>query len=172
MEITNELREWTPQINGYRLLRPCDEKELAAIADRIDAEHERLMAEQYKSLTIDMEPMTDENMAEHGWVRGPIGGDYKPMAKGHAVVDSDGNVGVIVKTRYNEGSWVVLVGFGDGESCRRIWFLPRGLRHYTPPSVEDVLHDLICDHEEGIRDEGDLIAEYAAKLREMLAGGE
>lgn len=42
------------------------------------------------------------------------------------------------------------------------------LRHYHAPTVEDVLHEFICDHEEGVRDEADLIAEYAAKLR--LAG--
>ena len=47
MGITDELREFSPGIHGYKLLRPCDEKELRAIADRIDAEHEKAVCEAY-----------------------------------------------------------------------------------------------------------------------------
>lgn len=45
------------------------------LLDEIDAEHEKELAEQYASLTVDMEPMTDENMAKHGWVRLPKDAD-------------------------------------------------------------------------------------------------
>ena len=60
MSITDELREYaSTRISPNKGL-------LLAIADRIDAEHERLMQEQ--PFTIDMVPMTDERMAE-GWQR-------------------------------------------------------------------------------------------------------
>lgn len=63
MSITDELREFIEDkawmANNYA--------KALAIADRIDAEHERLMQQQ--PYTIDMVPMTDERMAEHGWVR-------------------------------------------------------------------------------------------------------
>ena len=60
----------------------------------------------------------------------------------------------------NEG-W--LVGFDE----RVKWAEPstHEWHHYHVPTVEDVLREFICDHEEGIRDEVDLITEYAAKLR-------
>lgn len=45
--ITDELRKFTPEINGYKLMRPCDEKELLAIADRIDEAHEEALREAY-----------------------------------------------------------------------------------------------------------------------------
>ena len=60
MSITDELREWFKDrffmANGWQ--------EIHDIADRIDAEHERAMADAYLSGTP-----TDEQMAEHGWVR-------------------------------------------------------------------------------------------------------
>ena len=173
MSITDELREYIGD-NSYPYYNGCaggvSISELLAIADRIDAEHERLMQEQ--PCAIDMVPMTDEQMAEHGWVRGPIGGDYKPMAKGHAVVDSGGNVGVIVETRYSgDANWVVLVDFGEGESCRFTWFLPRRLCHHKQPSVEDMLREFAqCWDDPMHYAKGELVEQYAAKLREMLAG--
>jgi len=45
-----------------------------------------------------------------------------------------------------------------------VWYNAEFLHHHAP-TVEDVLHEFICDHEEGVRDEVDLIAEYAAKLK-------
>jgi len=44
MSITDELREFTPEIEGYKLMRPRDEKELLSIADRIDKAHEEELA--------------------------------------------------------------------------------------------------------------------------------
>ena len=49
--ITDELRKFAPQINGYKFLRPCDERELRAIADRIDAE----LAERYVEIPAKVE---------------------------------------------------------------------------------------------------------------------
>ena len=74
MSITDELREYaSTRISPNKGL-------LLAIADRIDAEHERLMQEQ--PFTIDMVPMTDERMAEHGWMRLPKDADGEPVHLG------------------------------------------------------------------------------------------
>lgn len=75
MSITDELRDWVS--NQYRVNRLRG----FAIADRIDAEHEKELEEQFNALTIDMEPMTEESMAEHGWIRLPKDGLEAEAAK-------------------------------------------------------------------------------------------
>ena len=60
MSITDELREYALGWDERNRVR----RDLHDIADRIDAEHERAMADAYLSGTP-----TDEQMAEHGWVR-------------------------------------------------------------------------------------------------------
>ena len=174
--ITDELRKWTPQINGYKLLRPCDEKELAAIADRIDAKHERLMQEQ--PCTIDMVPITDENMERHGWVRLPVDADGVPIHVGDELTWLDEEVShkVTCITLESDGGWWV---FASGYGKR-----PDKLRHYHKPTVEDVLREMhekldevtalyvgeAIDSDERDHDEARIFAEYAARLREMLRG--
>ena len=69
--IANELREYALGWDERNRVR-CD---LTAIADRIDAEHERTLAAATLVAGI---PMTDENMAEHGWVRLPVDADGVP----------------------------------------------------------------------------------------------
>lgn len=68
MSITDELREWT-RTNTVN----CSDNRIAlvGIAERIDAEHKRM----YADLTVGMEPMTEESMAEHGWVKLPKDAD-------------------------------------------------------------------------------------------------
>lgn len=127
------------------------------IADHIDTEHEAQIKR-------------EETMAEHGWVRGPIGADGKLMAKGDKAVDDKGNIGVIVETRFNDDNWFVLFDFGEGHSARFVWFLPKSLTHYHAPTVKDVLrnfgadiaHALDADPDGAIPE--DIIAKYAAKL--------
>lgn len=62
MSITDELREW-----GRATLMPSLLNPLLAIADRIDTEHEESI--QQALMGEGGVPATDENMAEHGWVR-------------------------------------------------------------------------------------------------------
>lgn len=64
MSITDELRH---NIEGAEQLYGCECKHLLAIADRIDAEHEEAI--QQALMGEGGVPATDENMAEHGWVR-------------------------------------------------------------------------------------------------------
>lgn len=65
MSITDELRREAQGRLRY-VYTSEHAKYLLRIADRIDAEHERAMA---AAALIAGVPMTDENMAEHGWVR-------------------------------------------------------------------------------------------------------
>ena len=176
MSITDELRKWVKSLYTPNSATVKDEGE--RIADRIDAEHERPCSRSrsngysdgfndgfndIESWVIDHK----DEMAEHGWVRGPIGADGKLMAKEHMVVDNGGDVGVIVETRFNDSNWFVLVDFGEGDSCRFTWFLPKSLTHYHAPTVEDVLTEFGIDweHESDCEDRAALLKEYAAKLQ-------
>ena len=66
MSITDELREYARIHQPYKseLYNAQCADEITAIADRIDAEHERSMADAYLSGTP-----TDEKLTELGWVR-------------------------------------------------------------------------------------------------------
>lgn len=84
MSVTDVLREsMRPCISDDWLTIP--KSEFKTLADRIDAEYERM----YEALTIGMEPMTEENMAQDGWVKLPVDVDGVPIHVGDAVVDVD-----------------------------------------------------------------------------------
>ena len=172
MSITNELRKWVKT-----LYIPCSDelkREAERIADRIDAAHERLMGEQYKSLTIDMKPMTDEHMAEGGWVRLPMDGDGKPIRVGDVITHVPDGIKELAPETVKR---IVLSKDEVTEECS--YSMPKFLRHYHESTVEDLLAD-VADraanltgsyHEGGMN--GDeymdsmraLVAEYATKLR-------
>ena len=113
-------------------------KKILAIADRIDA-------------------------AVEGMVELPKDVDGEYIHMGDVLIDDAEfeSEGKVVRLMLENVGW--LVGF-DG--CVR-WATPsiHEWHHYHAPTVEDVLHEFICDHEEGVRDEVDLIAEYATKLQ-------
>lgn len=162
MSITDELREWAHGFNGPW---KRNEEMLLAIADRIDAEHERELAEQQDSLTVGMQPMTEENMAEGGWVRGPLDADGKMWRRDDM---SDSNWGVIEGIAYEDGRWFV-----SGHDTSAPWIPADSIRHYHEPTVEDVLREFaekITDSQiPGVHPTyEESIAEYSAKLR--LAG--
>ena len=75
MKSIDRLREYVtgPARCGISLI--CEKiilKELDSI--------EREVGEMQRALTIDTQPMTDENMAEHGWVRLPVlRGQLRPV---------------------------------------------------------------------------------------------
>ena len=124
MGITDELRKW-----GYGFCGDTHDV-VTAIADRIDAEHERELAEQQDSLTVGMQPMTEENMAEGGWVRGPLDADGKMWRRGDM---SDSNWGVIEGIAYEDGRWFV-----SGHDTSAPWIPADSIRHYHEPTVEDI----------------------------------
>lgn len=158
MSITDELREFVEEhlYLGATVLGGWKEVALM-IVDRIDAEHERM----WRELTIDAEPMTDESMAEHGWMRLPVDADGVPIHVGD-VMDFLG--GMTVSAIGKDDVYFFADNYSDGVYTEAGFHL----RHHHAPTVEDVLDEfanavLGCDNtEESVQR---VIAEYAARLR-------
>ena len=162
--------------------------------DAIDAIHaglERENAElrrQLDSLMYECRPMTDENMAEHGWVRLPVDADGVPIHIGELVDErlpfggyaAPAPIDTMELYRGASGyGWMVKL---DAEN--RALISPKLLRHHHEPTVEDVLREMhaeldevtalyvgeAIDSDERDRDEARIFAEYAKRL--TLAGDE
>ena len=170
MSITDELRKYA---RGYEL---TVNHKLLEIADRIDAEHERALAEQFESLTVDMTPMTDENMAEHGWVRLPVDADGEVIHIGDRVEDNERVVRIVL----TDGSWEPSVYVEKLPNVLHEHFCNE-IVHYHEPTVEDVLRKFaekmnenmgmytgeVIDAEEWGTADSATISEYADKLRKL-----
>lgn len=151
MSIADELRKW---FDRYTMRKDVYD-ELTAIADRIDAAHEEALSKAYM------------DMSDSEWVRLPKDADGVPIHLGDEVYQVEGGwVYTIESITLRPDNTTVTFSCKHGYGCDSSY----NVRHYHAPTVEDVLHEFICDHEEGVRDEIDLIAEYAAKLR--LAGSD
>jgi len=193
MSITDELREWMRVVL-------TDDDPAHAIADRIDAEHQKALdewkaengqmwlkgySECHAELMEGNETLASD-LERCGWVRLPLDADGVPIHVGDEMepisvkYDRFGVVTLCMDTR--DGRWSLLTDL-DGEwshdeLCQ--------LRHYTPPTVEDILMEFhermdelgTTDQCVGsdrayavdalLRERAELVAEYAAKLR--LAG--
>ena len=134
---------------------------------RVRNAHERELAEQQDSLTVGMTPMTDENMAEAGWVRGPLDADGKMWRSGDM---SDSRWGVIEGIAYEDGRWLI-----SGHDMSAPWVPADSIRHYHAPTVEDVLREfagsLASADNNWSSYVDEAVAEYAAKLR-LVEGAE
>lgn len=170
MSIADELREVARTRANPELYVVVEADTLFDIANRIDEEHEKAMGEQFESLTIGMEPMTDENMAEDGWVRLPVDGDGKPIHVGDVITHlPDG-----IKELAPETVKRIVLSKDEQrivtEECS--YSMPKFLRHYHEPTVEDVLREMCLeiDHrcERGGIDYDELFAEYAERIREAV----
>ena len=156
MSITDELREYAEGCYGGSRTR------LKKIADRIDAAHEKELAEQYASLTVNMEPMTEENMAKGGWVRLPKDayGEYIHIGD---EVDTEhfGTVEVVGFMR----NAVTFYNYSGQPAY--ICMTPASLCHHHEPTVEDVMVEFATDWEctQDGEDKTAVLKEYAAKLR-------
>ena len=160
MSITDELREFANRVETLNTTAAVTLR-LRAIADRIDVEHERELAEQQDSLTVGMQPMTEENMAEGGWVRGPLDADGKMWRSGAM---SASNWGVIECIAYEDGRWLV-----SGHDTSAPWIPADSIRHYHAPTVETTLQEML-EQAVGYSDAHttvalNAIAEYSAKLQ-------
>ena len=177
MSITDELRE---RIDDEALLLST-RRELWNIADRIDAEHESKVSywqdASYKDgydegFASADDYFTDkrETLKEHGWVKLPVDADGVPLKVGDVVTmqllfGGESKPLVVDRMELSHGRdgdlWCIALDTDKG--C---WNQPSLMRHYTPPTVEDVLEEFaqmyIACNDKGT------IAEYAAKLR--LAG--
>ncbi len=158
MRITDELRQYVERLDHLfdNLGMVC--RMLLGIADRIDAEHERVMAESI----IDM---TDERMAEHGWVRLPKDADGEYIHAGDKLYGY-GKTIEVVELRYGRSGWVLISRDGNGYDDTYAF------TRYHKPTVEDVLEELLreYDRDDSELTNGEIIERFAAKLR--LAGGD
>jgi len=186
MSITDELREWFKD----RLFMGNGYAELTAIADRIDAEHDKALNsvdDAYDSgynvgydegfaSADDWLAQHEDAMAEHGWIRLPKDADGVPVRVGDELCNYTlsgypyPNGGVYCKAIVNER--MVLVGQKDSSFKDLLMWEARWCHHYHAPTVEDVLTEFGIDweHESDCEDRAALLKEYAAKLR--LAEGE
>ena len=148
MSITDELREYA---GSFYLFRYKDVREkLDAIADRIDAEHEKAIRELNDLADASVLLPVDAN-GEYIHVgdvmESRAGFDLFPQFEVRAM-------------RYDGDEWEVFDRLGDS-------YEPSGLRHYHKPTVEDVLWKLLGDIRPDMEDEEALpiVAAYAKKLR-------
>lgn len=184
MSITDELRRWAED-RAFVMGESGFARRIADFCDRIDAEHEALLADARKraynagfdagfASADDWLAQHEDTMAEHGWVRLPLGEDGEPIRIGE-LVDERLPFGGYAKPapvdgmelyRYANGyGWMVKL---DAEN--RALVSPKLLRHHRKPTVEDVLRELLGAWEDTLTSEGVdvIVSEYAAKLR--LAG--
>ena len=162
MSITNELRKYAEELETAASRKseygfsPAAMK-LTAIADRIDAEHEMATSEFWAK--INAVPATEENMAEHGWVRLPVDADGEYIHIGDVMAYADNTKPMAVMALVPPAVFLTEDGPRYADMCR----------HYHAPTVEDVLEEFVARWLDTHHDDlPSLKAEYAAKLR--LAG--
>lgn len=151
--------------------------QLTDIADRIDAEHQKAMAETYGNGVMSVPIALDES----AWVELPKDADGEPIHVGDKVTCAR-SVWQVTGLRLTGLAWgVCCTIFNDHGGSGTNVYPPCDLRHYHEPTVKDVLREVVtlCHntwkkesafHFYDVDDvmESDNIAEYAAKLR--LAG--
>ena len=178
MKALDELREFieTHLYLGATALGGWKEAAFA-IADRIDAEHQKALGE-WKAengqmwLKGEMEchaEMMEGNeviaadLERAGWVMGPLDADGEMWHSGDR---SDSNWGVIEGVAYEGGRWLV-----RGHDTSAPWIPADSIRHYHPPTIEGILRDFGVDVAHALDADPDatvpetIIAEYAQKLR-------
>jgi hypothetical protein len=142
MSITDELREW------MRIVL-TDDDQAYAIADRIDAEHERQLEVLYR------------DMSDAEYVKLPVDANNEYIRPGD-VMDGYGKTIEVVELRYGRSGWVLISKDGNGYADTLAFV------HHHEPTVEDVLREfaLACEDAGNAGPEVERIAaEYAAKLR-------
>lgn len=150
--ITDELRK---EARGFGCFIYTSEqaKHLTAIADRIDAEHERILHETGEDVVRDV---------KREWVRLPVDADGEPIYVGDVLTDGEYTFYVCELAAFGDGSWSIRNEDGNAWAACDV-------THYHIPTVEDVLRKFvhaILNQKPEFREKN--IAEYAAKLR--LAG--
>ena len=138
--ITDELREFMRGADGYELWCPRHKAELTAIADRIDAEHERQCAESWMRghdawAAIDR----SDEMAEHGWVRLPKDADGEYIHIGD-VMEIDGEVLPPVSGIGNGSVIVGVFGVDKDDDISEVFSLDL-MRHHRPDTWERIIRD-------------------------------
>ena len=173
MSITCELREYARIHQPYKseLYNAHVADEIIAIADGIDAEHEKALAEQFDSLTVDMKPMTDENMAEGGWMRMPVCADGEYIHIGDVMewVQYDETNPSVVREVAAVGVDVFFAW--DKTNKRYAQYEAHAYRHYHEPTVEDALRELCVAYMDTPFDDScdtEFFAKYADLIRKVV----
>ena len=119
----------------------------------------------------------EDAMAEHGWIRLPLGEDGEPIRIGE-LVDERLPFGGYAKPAPVDGMELYRSANGYGwmvklDAENRALISPKLLRHHKQPTVEDVLYDSLKHFgavEERTPEVDSWVCEQAVKLRKMLAG--
>ena len=136
MSITDELRKYA---KGYETLV---NHKLLAIADRIDAEHERQLEVLYR------------DMSDAEYVKLPKDADGEYTHVGDVMEYPNGGREEVRFMTLNGAGWLV----------NEAGWLPVQLHHHHTPTVEDVLREFAFQVGQSATDD-DIVAEYAAKLQ-------
>lgn len=151
MRITEELREYIWQ-------HATNNDELRAIADHIDEAHKHAIAY--------VDDRDQETMAEHGWVKLPKDADGEYIHIGDSIEIIGGEYGTAVAIELCEdGGWNVSMRPTGWDTPTL--FAAESVRHYKPPTVEDVLRefaDAWAEWKDGAAMMNP-VETYAAKLR-------
>ena len=155
MSITDELRSWAEgnTLRAGMSLRTARDQALA-IADRIDAEHERQLEVLYR----------DMSDAEYVKLHKDIGGEY---IREYDKVDWRDHAG----TWHENATVVALCDDGCYVMDGTVFHVHKSnIRHHHAPTVEDLLRELLneAEHFHSLEEEQEAIAEYAKRL--TLAG--
>lgn len=164
MSITDELRKWW--VRKFPVMDRELHNEFAAIADRIDAEHEKACDDAwdngYEADYLGIEKWLTEHpqvMEHHGWVRLPKDADGEYICIGDVMEWCDSGETLTV-----EGIGSDVLFYIDGENAE--WTAARNKRHHHEPTVEDVLREFAYGL--GVPVADSYVAAAASKLR--LAG--
>lgn len=156
MSVTDELREFMDGADGYELWCPRHKTELAAIADRIDAKHER--AEQDLIDANKLIAKLGTNVARE-YVKLPVDADGECIRVGDKL-DGYGETTVVKELTLGDDGWSMTCGNG-------LWFDFAAFTHHHEPTVKDVLREMAIDWDcaaDG-EDKEAVLKEYAAKFR-------
>ena len=156
MSITDELRRY---IHREMWDLPKWKDELPAIADRIDAEHEKAVAAAHSNGVTEY-----GSMVAREYVKLPVDADGVPIRVGDVM-------------EYAVAPHTIREVGGVGVDCfyaNAYRFDAKYYRHHHEPTVEDVLREMLAgmgvDADEHCADADAYIADYAKRLR--LADGE
>lgn len=180
MSITGELRKWAEE--------HLSRSSILAIADRIDAEHQKA-EDEWRAKNGDMwlkgynvchkeltegHPVIVADLENAGWVKLPVDSDGVPIHVGDVMENLREDLEPSLHHRFTVygihyrayGQECALTEDGYPSKLYRA----SETRHHHAPTVEDVLLELLdeAEHFHSLEEEREAIAEYAAKLR--LAG--
>ena len=178
--LTDEMRKWGRDM-AFVNDNPRFAKRVDELCDNIYKEHEKMLSEQYDSLTVDMQPMTDENMAEVvGFCR-----RLEDAAAKHEDVEIFG-VGYTALPMDADGEYIhvgdILLGYNDTATVKGlslseggwelicdngIWHDPEEFVHYHKPTVEEILQEFRDEVALGYVTK-EVIDEFADRIRGTL----